>query len=377
MPQLVKQKTGLSDTTQDHDFQTMCDQFNAGYKAVVSLSDDLKKYRAALDEWSMYAGSTDSDYASNEGPSNMVEECKMVIDNELVQVLQEYAAVMKNVEAKIIKRNHKLLDYDRHRATIKSLQEKKNRTVSEERSMIRAEEAFQQAQTDYEQFNQMLKEELPVLLDLQRQLLQPVYAKLLDLQKTFFRHAHQKHLSQPQNKNIAPRTRPASIVREFEDDAKRWFDGMGECQNVLGKLSMSRIPSSGSIASNVSTSSYANKPLPMPNKPSIEQLVSDMQKQAIEDNSMGNAKDSQLNVKKAVPPPPYQTAISNKPKQPETVVALYDFDAQQPGDLSFKKGDKITILMKTEHSNDWWRGRNMNTGKEGMFPGNYVTIFLL
>ena len=35
-------------------------------------------------------------------------------------------------------------------------------------------------------------------------------------------------------------------------------------------------------------------------------------------------------------------------------VALFSFDADQPGDLPFKKGDVITVLKKTDSDNDWW-----------------------
>lgn len=35
-------------------------------------------------------------------------------------------------------------------------------------------------------------------------------------------------------------------------------------------------------------------------------------------------------------------------------VALFNFDADQPGDLPFKKGDIVTVLKKTESDNDWW-----------------------
>lgn len=35
-------------------------------------------------------------------------------------------------------------------------------------------------------------------------------------------------------------------------------------------------------------------------------------------------------------------------------VALFTFDADQPGDLGFKKGDIITITKKTDSTNDWW-----------------------
>lgn len=35
-------------------------------------------------------------------------------------------------------------------------------------------------------------------------------------------------------------------------------------------------------------------------------------------------------------------------------VAIFTFDADQPGDLGFKKGEIITVLKKTDSDNDWW-----------------------
>jgi SH3 domain len=49
------------------------------------------------------------------------------------------------------------------------------------------------------------------------------------------------------------------------------------------------------------------------------------------------------------------------------VVALYDFEAQADGDLSFKTGDRIEIVEKTESAEDWWTGK-LN-GQQGVFPG--------
>ncbi|KAJ4293717.1 hypothetical protein N0V88_005225 [Collariella sp. IMI 366227] len=53
-------------------------------------------------------------------------------------------------------------------------------------------------------------------------------------------------------------------------------------------------------------------------------------------------------------------------------VALFTFEADQPGDLGFKKGDVITVLKKTESDNDWWTG--MIGTKHGIFPSNYVKL---
>ncbi|KAI8800015.1 hypothetical protein BJ742DRAFT_686500 [Cladochytrium replicatum] len=55
---------------------------------------------------------------------------------------------------------------------------------------------------------------------------------------------------------------------------------------------------------------------------------------------------------------------------PPIGIALYDYNAQRPTDLSFKKGDVIEIVTMSSTQNDWWLGR-LN-GKEGRFPANYI-----
>lgn len=50
------------------------------------------------------------------------------------------------------------------------------------------------------------------------------------------------------------------------------------------------------------------------------------------------------------------------------VVALYDFEAQADGDLSFNTGDRIEIVEKTASAEDWWTGRLH--GQQGVFPGD-------
>ncbi|XP_077370404.1 SH3 domain-containing YSC84-like protein 1 [Festucalex cinctus] len=53
------------------------------------------------------------------------------------------------------------------------------------------------------------------------------------------------------------------------------------------------------------------------------------------------------------------------------VTAVHAFAGQQPGDLSFQPGDRITIITKTENQYDWWEGQL--GGRKGIFPANYVT----
>lgn len=71
--------------------------------------------------------------------------------------------------------------------------------------------------------------------------------------------------------------------------------------------------------------------------------------------------------KKPPPPPP----LKPKPKtEKQYVVALYDFEAQADGDLSFRAGDRIEVVHKTNSSEDWWTGK-LN-GAQGVFPGRHL-----
>ncbi|GMT04703.1 hypothetical protein PENTCL1PPCAC_26877 [Pristionchus entomophagus] len=59
------------------------------------------------------------------------------------------------------------------------------------------------------------------------------------------------------------------------------------------------------------------------------------------------------------------------PRLEKRAFALYDFEAAEDNELSFKTGDYITI---TDDSNgNWWRGRNEGTRLEGLFPSSFVT----
>lgn len=57
---------------------------------------------------------------------------------------------------------------------------------------------------------------------------------------------------------------------------------------------------------------------------------------------------------------------------PLVVTATHPFTGQQPGDLSFSPGDRITVITKTENQYDWWEGQTAD-GRTGIFPANFVS----
>lgn len=51
---------------------------------------------------------------------------------------------------------------------------------------------------------------------------------------------------------------------------------------------------------------------------------------------------------------------------PNQAIAKFTFNADQPGDLGFKKGEIVTIIKRTDNETDWWTGRIGD--REGIFP---------
>lgn len=61
----------------------------------------------------------------------------------------------------------------------------------------------------------------------------------------------------------------------------------------------------------------------------------------------------------------------------DTCIALYDYEAAEEDELSFRINDRIELLTKDpEISGDegWWVGRLHGEGRIAIFPANYVTI---
>lgn len=85
-------------------------------------------------------------------------------------------------------------------------------------------------------------------------------------------------------------------------------------------------------------------------------------------SNVGYYADAPVNA----PPPAYPSAPA-APAGPPVLCyasAMYQYNAQDAGDLALMPNDKVAV---TEYmNNEWWKGRNERTGMEGIFPASYV-----
>jgi amphiphysin len=129
-----------------------------------------------------------------------------------------------------------------------------------------------------------------------------------------------------------------------------------------------RIPSSSSIAV-----SPPREPSPSPEPPSYTPdygthltPVSSYSAHSPAGPSGDYFQRSAAQKKKPPPPPPKRIGSQNSGLY---VTALYAFEGQSDGDLSFGEGEKIKVTKKTESTDDWWEGELR--GIKGSFPANY------
>ncbi|XP_046552738.1 SH3 domain-containing YSC84-like protein 1 [Haliotis rubra] len=77
-----------------------------------------------------------------------------------------------------------------------------------------------------------------------------------------------------------------------------------------------------------------------------------------------------LSIKQSAGKPPKADAIVKWDNL--IAVAEHPFRGQQSCDLSFKPGDKIEVLTRTDSQFDWWEGSLLD--KVGIFPANFVRV---
>ncbi|KYK60964.1 putative BAR adaptor protein [Drechmeria coniospora] len=302
-----------------------------------------------------------------------------MIESRIIRPANELMDVIKVIRKTAVKREHKRLDYDRHRTTLKKFQDKKERSAKDEKAMWKAEGDAEQATQDFDYFNDLLKDELPKLFTLEREFIQPLFQSFYYMQLNIFYTLHERM----QRCDIGYFDLTREIEEAFEE--KR-----GDIQEQAEALSICRWKTTGRPR----PPKYGNRPAAIESGKQPG-LLSPGPNATASGRTSGSSRTSMDSADRN-PPPPYSpgrkpsspglsmiAAAKSKPPPPkpkpkalvaapatETVTALYDYAAQAEGDLSFRTGDVIEIIHKTQNENEWWTGRLH--GKQGQFPGNYV-----
>ncbi|GJN92551.1 hypothetical protein Rhopal_005581-T1 [Rhodotorula paludigena] len=287
-----------------------------------------------------------------------------LIDARVTAPLKEYGELLKKIRKTITKREHKLVDYDRHNNSYNKLKEKKEKSLNDEKNLFKYEQELEMATQEYEHYNNMLKSEIPHFLALSTSLITPIFQTfyyievgilytLLEKMQAFtgqtfgdfsiegLETMHYERLG-----DAAERIDALSITKRFTSTARF--------------MSQHRSNSGDSSSLHRAPSTYSSSSLSRPGPSSSAAAAPPAYSPPVSGGAGAAAAG-----KRAPPPPPGRPGV-----KADFVTALYDYEATAEGDLSFAAGDRIEIVKRTDSANDWWTGRVH--GREGAFPGNYV-----
>lgn len=455
-PQTIKQKFNLGEHTQDPVFIDSERRFQELETETKRLHDESKKYFDAIN--SMLNHQIEFSKAMTEiykpisgrmsDPDSLVvhsnpegvqacEEYEAIvkdlqetlapelemIESRVVQPANELMDVIKIIRKQVVKREHKKLDYDRHRATLKKIQDKKDKSVKDEKAMWKAENDVEAATQEYNYFNDLLKDELPKLFHLEREFIKPLFQSFYYMQLNIFYTLHERmqrcdigyfdltvDLEEGfinKRGDVQEQTERLSIVkfkttgqrRPPKYQAKPALGAPDQPAGLLTEGPTSPAASTSDWASpspalaSASTSGYgAASPAMASTSPRLAPISTTSKfpyrphsgdvdhppppySAGLKSPPLTSPKPGSLAAvaaAKAKPPPPKPkpSRLSGVPAA-ETVTALYDYSAQAEGDLSFRAGDTIEIVTRTQNDNEWWVGKLH--GKSGQFPGQYTT----
>ncbi|XP_019657655.1 bridging integrator 2 isoform X2 [Ailuropoda melanoleuca] len=195
----VLQKLGKTVETKDERFEQSANNFYHQQAEGQKLYKDLKNFLSAvkvMHESSKRVSETLQEIYSSEWDGH--EELKAIVGNndllwedyeekladQALRTMENYVAQFSEIKERIAKRGRKLVDYDSARHHLEAVQNAKKK---DEAKTAKAEEEFNKAQGVFEDLNQELLEELPVLYHSRIGCYVTIFQNISNLRDVFYR----------------------------------------------------------------------------------------------------------------------------------------------------------------------------------------------
>eukprot|EP01129_Flabellula_baltica_P015463 TRINITY_DN7891_c0_g1_i1.p1 TRINITY_DN7891_c0_g1~~TRINITY_DN7891_c0_g1_i1.p1 ORF type:complete len:372 (-),score=84.11 TRINITY_DN7891_c0_g1_i1:111-1226(-) len=339
-------------TTHDTDFEALLAQFNEKKKQIDIVTSDVTGYMGSLSGLLAAQEKLSEDmkqlFPSLSNTSRLCEAQLSTIramgdtkSNTLDPlILDHFQEPIKTFLVQYREISDRIHERARRQSNMDKLITKVERFTKEESPKLEAtENKLVTAKRAYEDMNEELKRDIPLLLEDSVNFFLPILQNLIYTQSVFWsalgQHATELATSQSiygpaqcqANEVITPKSETAAHKTYIES------------HNPWGDQS-------------------ANDPYAQPNDPYAK--TNDPYAQPNDPYAQPN--DPYAQPTRTPPPPP-------RPSSHPKARGMWAFTAEGPNELSFNAGDIIEIL---EQNGEWWKG-TLN-GKTGLFPANYVSL---
>ncbi|KAE9986106.1 hypothetical protein BLS_000039 [Venturia inaequalis] len=347
--------------------------------------------------------------------TDMLAEVAMV-DKRIIEPAKDAKVSVKQYKKVIKKREDRKLDYERYKSRTEAVEKKSNRSDRENTALAKHRIDLESATAVYQDADEQLRSTLPQMttatysilphllnaqIMIQNTLLAQLYTTLhnfsqdhgfqspppeveeiiaifeqdftslrLEAESSLKMLTHGKAVHQPMALGNEPKSYSGLAIRSkttLAIEERRTVKPIRRPSGVGGggetdSPPMLRIESKPSPGRLTPASTYAER-----NGSGYFDNNKQLAHRASSNSIATTISNHSIAAKKKPPPPPPPKRITSH--QFEYVIALYDFDGQSAGDLSFREGDRIRIVKKTQNQEDWWEGEK--GGIQGAFPANY------
>ncbi|GFY50226.1 myc box-dependent-interacting protein 1 [Trichonephila inaurata madagascariensis] len=399
----ILQNLGKADRTTDDILNLYISNFNKQHASAQRLSKEFKNYVSCARAMQAASKSLmdtltemyEQNWIGSEQLPVKTQVLEMVWDdfchklNDQVGVpVATYLSQFPEIRGKIAKRGRKLVDYDKCRHNLQSLQQPNRKR--EEMKIGKAKERLDEARKLYEVINNELHDELPALYDSRISFL------VTNLQTMFtsenqFHHENAKLYNQLtevvenlalENQKGKYRTRkPGSPLILKSDGDTRPYE---EIEFKKSRVSNGEILSSNTLPRTEHKMREINLTVSQTNAMNADSsnmdqlrmpLKTEKDYEPVEMNDLGpDSKDSQK-MDELYDIPVGATTTDLPAGVLYRVRATYKYTGEDVDELSFEIGDVIRVVEyddPEEQEEGWLMGLKESTGEKGLFPANFT-----
>nr|CBN80600.1 Bridging integrator 2b [Dicentrarchus labrax] len=195
----VLQKLGKTMETKDEQFELCFQSLNKQQIDGNRLFKDVKAYHAAVkavhdaskrlsqtlrDVYESDWNGVDDLAVIRESEDLLWNDYEEKLSDQIVRTMENYTSQFPEVKERVAKRGRKLVDYDSARHHLEALQSAKKK---DEAKIAKADEEFNKAQNVFEEMNNELREELPVLYQSRIGCYVTVFQNISNLRDVFYK----------------------------------------------------------------------------------------------------------------------------------------------------------------------------------------------